>query len=592
MSVDSTWTLRLGGHGLPDRNLIGGKAWSIARMAALDLPVPPAFVITTRACAEFQRTGDFPAGLAVEIAAGIAWLETQTGRTFGRGPSPLLVSVRSGAPVSMPGMMDTVLNMGITEDTEKALAVESGDAAFARDTHRRFYDLYSHIVLKADIEGFDPAGDAPAWNAVLEAAVGQAVPADPAARLHAAIRAVFESWNSRRARRYRQHHNIADDLGTAVTIQAMVFGNLSRTSGTGVMFSRNPITGERRPYGEYLACAQGEDVVSGRFTPRQLSSMRETVPAAYDALLAAAETLERDGADVQDIEFTVQNGKLYLLQARAAKRAPEAAVRIAVDMVREGMITSATALARVSPDQVRSLLAPRLAAGEAESAELACSGEAACPGIGIGLVVTDTDEAERLSHAGTPVVLARATTSPEDLHGMIVAKAVITEHGGSTSHAAVVSRALGVACVVGCGGGSVTALAGQTVTVDGSSGRIYRGSLTSVVPDERADEALVALRQWAEEASPVTVVAQAAPGTVPLDLNEIAGGEDAANLARLLDGVRVASGGALATEDGMAAAIVAGVTTVVGSPTLPLLLAAARARRSDDRETIAVSASS
>lgn len=571
----SRWTLRLGGHDLPDRALIGGKAWSIARMAALGLPVPPAFVITTRACAAYQN-GQFPEGLEQEIAEGMAWLEAESGRSFGKGPSPLLVSVRSGAPISMPGMMDTVLNMGICAQTEAALALETGDAAFARDTHRRFWDLYAHIVLKADIDGFDPAGSPETWSQTL-AGFGATMPESPTERLHAAIRAVFESWNSRRAKRYRQHHGIPDDLGTAVTVQAMVFGNLSDTSGTGVMFSRNPMTGERVPFGEYLPRAQGEDVVSGKFTPRPLASMLETVPEAYHSLLAAAERLEQDGGDVQDIEFTVQNDRLYLLQSRAAKRAPAAAVRIAVDMVREGKITPAMALGHVTPDQVRTLLAPRLAEGETAASTVLAQGEAACPGIGIGVVVTDTDEAERLAALGTQVILARATTSPEDLHGMIVAKAVITEQGGATSHAAVVSRALGVACVVGCGADSLMPLAGQTVTVDGATGRVYKGALQALIPDEHSDDDLATLRGWAETHSPVSVLPFGAevPGLV--DLNAIPGGEDTANLPNLLAGATAATGGALSTEAGMAAALAAGVKTVTGTPTLPLLLAAARA---------------
>ncbi|MCA3451214.1 MAG: pyruvate, phosphate dikinase [Rhodobacter sp.] len=580
--MTARWTLRLGGHDLPDRALIGGKAWSIARMAALGLPVPPAFVITTRACAAAQE-GAFPEGLAEEIAEGMAWLEAQTGRRFGTGPAPLLVSVRSGAPVSMPGMMDTILNMGICEATEGALAAETGDAAFARDTHRRFWDLYAHIVLKSGIDGFDPGGTPATWAQAL-AAAGGAMPPAPGDRLHAAIRAVFDSWNSRRAKRYRQHHGIADDLGTAVTVQAMVFGNLSDTSGTGVMFSRNPITGERVPYGEYLPRAQGEDVVSGKFTPRPLAAMPETVPEAYHTLLAAAERLEQDSDDVQDIEFTVQNGWLYLLQSRAAKRAPAAAVRIAVEMVREGRISPATALGHVTPDQVRTVLAPRLPEATAAAAAVLAQGEAACPGIGIGVVVTDTDEAERLGATGADVILARATTSPEDLHGMIVAKAVITEQGGSTSHAALVSRALGVACVVGCGLGQVTALAGQTVTVDGATGRIYRGALAALVPDELNDADLSMLRGWAEAASPVTVLpfGTDVPGLV--DLNAAEGGEDPANLPRLLTGATAATGGALSTEAGMAAALAAGVRTITGTPSLPLLVAAARAAR-QTRET-------
>lgn len=587
------WTLRLGHGPLPDRMLIGGKAWSIAQMADMGLPVPPGFVITTRACAAYQAAGDFPAGLEDEIAAGVKWLEEQTGRSFGRGPAPLLVSVRSGAPVSMPGMMDTILNMGIAAGTEAALAAEAGDAGFAHDTHRRFYDLYAHIVLKAGLEGFDPQGDPAVWDAAL-AALGLSIPVDPVARLHAAVRAVFESWNSRRARRYRKHHGISDELGTAVTMQAMVFGNLSDSSGTGVMFSRNPVTGERVPYGEYLARAQGEDVVSGRFTPRPLDAMRETVPGAYDMLLAASETLERANGDVQDIEFTVQNGKLFLLQSRSAKRAPAAAVRFAVDMVREGMISEPTALDRVTPDQLRAVLAPRLVPGEAEAATVVASGEAACPGIGIGLIVTDTDEAERLAAAGTSVILARSTTSPEDLHGMIAAKAVITEHGGSTSHAAVVSRALGVPCVTGCGEASVTRLNRQIVTVDGASGRIYAGELKAVAPSEETDSHLAALKAMAEAHAPLRVLPAGADAGAPVtDLNALPGGEDPANLPRLLAGAKAATGGALCTDAGMAAALAAGVQTVLGNPVLPLLLCAARAAKPGaSREETAVSASS
>lgn len=572
----SAWTLRLGEGPLPDRALIGGKAWSIARMVDLGLPVPPAFVITTRACAAYQASG-FPPGLEQEIADGIAWLEQQTGRTYGHGPSPLLVSVRSGAPVSMPGMMDTILNMGITTETAEALAVETGDPAFAHDTHRRFYDLYAHIVMRSEIDGFDNAATPADWDALLSAA-GLVFPSDPTERLHAAVRAVFESWNSRRAKRYRQHHGIPDDLGTAVTVQAMVFGNLSGTSGTGVMFSRNPVTGGRAPYGEYLACAQGEDVVSGKFTPRPLDAMRETIPEAYDELLHAAETLERSCGDVQDIEFTVQNSKLYLLQARAAKRAPAAAVRFAIDMLDEGKIDAATALDRVTPDQVRSLLAPRLADGEADAAVLLAQGEAACPGIGIGLVVTDTDEAERIAATGQPVILARATTSPEDLHGMIVAKAVITEQGGSTSHAAVVSRALSVPCVTGCGMGTLTGLAGQTVTVDGQTGRIYAGTLHAVAPSEGDDHHLKTLHAVAMDHAPLRVLPAGSDASVPVvDLNATLGGDNAENLPRLLSGAKAATGGALITDEGMAAAIAAGVTTIIGSPVLPLLLSAARA---------------
>ncbi|WP_273281599.1 PEP/pyruvate-binding domain-containing protein [Pseudooceanicola atlanticus] len=285
------WTTKLDGSDLPDKLLIGGKGWSVARMAALGLTVPPAFVITTEACTEYRRTKDFPDGLIDEIAEGLSWLEAQTGRTYGHGPSPLLVSVRSGAAISMPGMMDTVLNMGICGETETALTEECGDPAFARDTHRRFHELYSHIVLKTDAGELSNDDTAQDWAETIRAASGKDLPADPTDRLHAAVRAVFESWDSRRAKRYRKHHDISDDLGTAVVIQAMVFGNMSGASGTGVMFSRNPIDGNPTPYGEYLVNAQGEDVVSGKFTPRPLDTMRDTVPEAHDALLDGARRL-------------------------------------------------------------------------------------------------------------------------------------------------------------------------------------------------------------------------------------------------------------------------------------------------------------
>ncbi|TDK45704.1 pyruvate, phosphate dikinase [Antarcticimicrobium luteum] len=585
------WTLKLDGSHLPEKTLIGGKGWSVARMAALGLTVPPAFVITTEACTAYRGSKDYPEGLEAEIADGIAWLEQQTGRTYGRGPSPLLVSVRSGAAISMPGMMDTVLNMGITPDTETALAEECGDPVFARDTHRRFHELYAHIVLKTEAGEFSNDETAQDWAARIETASGRTLPADPADRLHAAVRAVFDSWDSRRAKRYRKHHDIPDDLGTAVVVQAMVFGNMGGTSGTGVMFSRNPIDGEPTVYGEFLANAQGEDVVSGKFTPQRLDTMLDALPEAHDALLRAARMLEIENRDVQDIEFTVQNGTLYLLQARAAKRAPEAALKIICDMLDEGTIDEKTALSRITPDQVRSLLAPRLPEGASARAKQLARGEAASPGIGIGTVVTDSDEAERRAKNGEAVILARATTSPDDLHGMIAALAVVTERGGSTSHAAVVSRALGVPCVTGCGEGSVTALAGRKVTVDGSGGLIFDGELPVQEPDETALSGLVRLTRIAERLSPVKVILPEDALGGALDLNRVEGGSEIENLPRLLTGIDIAGGGALADDKGIAAGLRAGLKTIVGRPRLPILLAAIRgARPSEDRDTVAVSA--
>ena len=575
------WTIGLNGEEAPGRHLIGGKAWSVARMQALGLNVPPAIVITTRACAAFIAGRETP-GLEDEIAAGVAWLEERTGRRFGAGPRPLLVSVRSGAPVSMPGMMDTVLNLGINDETEAALAKECGDPAFARNTHRRFLDLYAHIVLKAHSPAPAERGNPGTWRAAIHAATGLDIPHEATAQLRGAIRAVFESWNSRRARRYRQHHDIPEDLGTAVTIQAMVFGNLDARSGTGVLFSRNPLTGEPAPFGEYLPRAQGEDVVSGKFTPEPLSALANELPEAHAGLLAAAQTLERAGRDVQDIEFTIERGQLFFLQSRAAKLAPHAAARIAVDLVREGVIDEDAALRRITPDQVRILLAPHISESALLGAQTVASGEGASPGVGIGLLVSDSDEAERRAHAGEAVILARPTTSPDDLHGMIASRAVVTELGGSTSHAAVVGRALGLPCVVGCGKGALAGLAGRTVTIDGRTGKVYDGALAIEAPDERDHESLATLGAWAASRSPLRVLSPTAPeARDAVDLSENVAAADPAKIAdalKLITGARGVRGGAIASDEGVRAALAAGLEFIVADPVLPPLLAALRAK--------------
>ncbi len=547
------WTVLLGGRGLPDRAVIGGKAWSIARMAALGLDVPPAFVIGTPACNAYLEADEFPPGLEAEIAAGVAWLEAQTGRSFGSGDKRLLLSIRSGAVISMPGMMDTVLNLGIDEEGEAALAAETGLPDFARDTQRRFRELYRAIVLKAaDAE----------------------ITGDVTSQLFAAVRSVFDSWNTRRARRYREHNGIAHDLGTAVTVQAMVFGNLDDTSGTGVLFSRNPLSGEPVPYGEYLPRAQGEDVVSGKFTPLGLDAMQSHVPQAYSALLRATDLLERENGDVQDIEFTVQSGKLYLLQSRSAKRAPGAAVRIAVDMVDENRIDAATALSRISAEQVVTLLLPRLAAGATDGAQVLARGEGACPGVATGVLVADANEAERRAAAGEAVVLVRATTSPDDVHGMIAASAVVTEQGGSTSHAAVVSRALGRPCVVGVGSGAV-ARAGTRVTVDGAAGLVYAGALETEVPHEDDHPQLARLIAWAQERSPVRVL-RSGTGDVAgaIDIDRVIAETSVEDLAAALAGQSTARGSGLANPAIARIARRSGVTTMITDPVLPALLVA------------------
>ena len=473
----------------------------------------------------------------------------------------------------MPGMMDTVLNLGMNDATERALAHETGSASFARDTHRRFLELFAGIVLKATVPALDRDAAVSDWLATIEKAAARAVPDSPAEQLRAAVLAVFDSSNSRRARRYREHHKLPANLGTAVTIQAMVFGNLDDESGTGVLFTRNPLNGERAPHGEYLHRAQGEDVVSGKFTPEPLDSLKAALPAVYDDLMSAAAVLEHDGADVQDIEFTVQQGALYLLQSRAAKRAPAAAVRFAVDLVDEGLVDRRTALSRLSAEQIRSLLRPRLAEGAADSAAVLTRGEPACPGIGSGTVVMSADEAEQRAASGDAVVLARPNTSPEDVHGMIASRAVITDRGGSTSHAAVVSRALGLPAVVGCGDDAVAALANRVVTVDGTHGVVFDGLLDVVTPHEADDPALATLTEWARELSPVTAVPRS--GDVPpdaLDLGTLEGGEDPERIPALIGAAKTVMGGALESDAGLEAALSAGAECIVTEHVLPTLL--------------------
>ncbi|MCY4479835.1 MAG: pyruvate, phosphate dikinase [Rhodospirillales bacterium] len=583
MGAVGRWVLFLDGVAQPDRALVGGKAWGIDVMRHAGLPVPPAFVVTTEACRAYLAEGALPGGLLDELHAGIAMLEAETGRRFGASGRPLLLAVRSGAAVSMPGMLDTVLNLGIDEEIETALAAESGDAAFARDTHRRFHEMYARIVLKAAIDGLAPDGSVEEWRAaVVAAGAAGRVPEAPADQLLGAVRAVFDSWNGRRAKRYRRHHGLPDDAGTAVTVQAMVFGNLGENSGTGVLFSRNPLTGAPAPYGEYLARAQGEDVVSGQRTPQGLDALASSLPEAHAALIDAAHRLEALNRDVQDIEFSVQEGALYLLQTRTAARSPAAAVCVAVDLVNEGTISTDEALARVSAAQVRLLLMPRLDDGAGENASLLAEGEGASPGVGIGKVVLDADAAEARGTSGEDVVLVRPTTSPDDVHGMVAARAVVTATGGATSHAAVVSRSLGVPCVVGCGAGVGDALAGREVTVDGKAGEVFDGALPVSAPAETDDPQLCQIADWARAAAPLAVYrADEAAQNDALELDRLPGGEDPERLPELLQGVSGASGGALASDAGVAAAVAAGLDFIVVRHALPALLAACAAARAE-----------
>jgi pyruvate,orthophosphate dikinase len=487
--------VRLDGSRVHDRRLVGGKAHGLSKIRAARLPTPPAFTVTVEACRQyFEAPEELMCRVWPQICDGISWLEAESGHAFGRGPIPLLVSVRSGAAASMPGMMDTVLNLGINDEVEQILATTCGER-FAADTHHRFRELFRQVVDPVD---------------------GQ-VPTDPFAQLRAAVTAVFESWNSPRAVSYRRHHGLEGKMaGTSVTVQAMVFGNLDDESGTGVLFSRNPLSGENLPYGEWLPRGQGEDVVSGKFDPLPLAALASTHPDVHAQLLEAAVWLEKDGADVQDIEFTVESGKLYLLQTRAAKRSAQAAVSIAVALQREGVIDIDEALRRITPTQLETLLTPVIEPSALADATAVATGLPACPGVAAGRVVTDSEAAEDAFDDGEAVVLMRETTSPDDVAGMIAARAVITELGGATSHAAVVSRELHTPCVVGCGKGALAGLAGADVTVDGAAGAVYAGLLPLTQPSEEVDPDMAALLEWARARSPIRVYKAGTPAAAGL----------------------------------------------------------------------------
>jgi pyruvate,orthophosphate dikinase len=566
------WYVPLDGTRLPTKEEIGGKAWSLARMRQLGLPVPPAFVLPTHVCHRYADAGrTLPPQVEEALRAGIAHLEEQADRRFGAGTRPLLVSVRSGAPVSMPGMMDTILDLGIDDAVERALVEESGDPRYAADTHTRFVTCYGRIVLKAYLD--DAAATPAELRSQVERETGRPVPADPWEQLRGAVAAVFDSWQSRRAKAYRRHWGIPDTLGTAVTVQAMVFGNLDDRSGTGVLFTRDPLTGGPHPYGEYLPRGQGEDVVAGERTPLPLAHLAEQMPDVHAELLRAGRLLESEGGDVQDVEFTVERGRLYLLQSRRAKRSPQAAVRLAVDLVDDGVIGEADALTRVTPDQIRSVLRARLDDEDRRAAEVLATGEPACPGTAAGLAVTDADEAVERAERGESVVFVATTTSPEDIHAMIAAVAVCTGTGGSTSHAAVVCRGLGRPAVVGCGNQIVTSLPGRAVTVDGESGRVFAGALPLRVVSVDDDDRLLRLSRWAAAHAPIrAVVPDDAPAQV-IDLDAL-GIVDADDIARAVSSAQAAAGSVLDTDAGIAAAVDCGLHIVVTDHPLPALLAA------------------
>ncbi len=532
-----------------DKTVVGGKGANLAEMAGIGLPVPPGFTITTEECVRYladvrQARGErseFSDALKADVAEALGHIEAAVGKKFGDPSDPLLVSVRSGARVSMPGMMDTVLNLGLNDETVKGLAASSGDARFAWDSYRRFIQMYSDVVLGLDHHLFEDALEiakedngyyadvemqdedwqklVKEYEAIVEAQLGRPFPQDVNEQLWGAIRAVFDSWDSDRARVYRRLNDIPGDWGTAVNVQAMVFGNMGDTSATGVAFTRDPATGEKAYYGEWLVNAQGEDVVAGIRTPQYLTkvsreragakplSMEEAMPAAYAELAAVFELLEKHYRDMQDIEFTVERGKLWMLQTRSGKRTAKAALKMAVDMVGEGLIDERAAILRVDPMALDQLLHPTL--DPAAPRDVLATGLPASPGAASGAIVLDADSAEKRAERGEAVILVRVETSPEDIHGMHAAKGVLTARGGMTSHAAVVARGMGRPCVSGASTVSIDMASrtlrigsrelseGDQITLDGTTGEVMAGHVPTIEPELIGDFGV--LMGWADQ---------------------------------------------------------------------------------------------
>ena len=512
-----------------NKSLLGGKGAGLSEMTRAGLPVPPGFVVTTEACnAFFANQKNFPEGLWDQVTDGLRKIEEKVGKKFGDPHNPLLVSVRSGAAFSMPGMMDTVLNLGLNEETVQGLAAQTGNLRFALDAYRRFASLFGEIVMGVAHEKFekvmdrfkkqtvggrdtdlkaDDLRDIIAAEKQIIGAEQHAIPEDPYEQLRVAIAAVFNSWMGRRAMDYRRINRIPDSLGTAVNVQAMVFGNMGTDSGTGVAFTRNPSTGEKKLYGEYLLNAQGEDVVAGIRTPQPISQLKKEIPAVYTQFASIANLLERHYRDMQDVEFTIERGKLWMLQTRTGKRTGAAAVRIAVAMAHEKLINREMAVRRVTPEQIDQLLHPTVDP-KTEATALA-TGLPASPGAAQGQVVFSPDEAEELAREGAKVVLVRQETSPDDFHGMVAAQAIVTARGGMTSHAAVVARGMGKTCVCGANElnidysqqqfsvNGIVVTKGEWITVDGSTGRVFLGQVPTVQPTLDAD--FYELMTWADK---------------------------------------------------------------------------------------------
>jgi pyruvate,orthophosphate dikinase len=568
------------------KNLLGGKGANLAEMSSLGLPVPPGFTITTEACVHYYSNGQqYPEGLKDQVAAGLAKVEGIVGKTFGDAENPLLVSVRSGARASMPGMMDTVLNLGLNDTTVEGLAKLSGDRRFAFDSYRRFITMYSNVVLGLSHDDFEEVLDdhkdrlgvtvdtdltAEDWEkvvvqykAVVERELGHPFPQDPQEQLWGAASAVFASWMNDRAKFYRRMHDIPESWGTAVNIQSMVFGNMGETSATGVAFTRNPSTGEARLYGEFLINAQGEDVVAGIRTPQSLTkigreemgetapSMEEAMPEVFGQFVTVVNKLESHYRDMQDIEFTVEQGRLWMLQTRNGKRTAKSALKVAVDLAAEGVISQEEAISRVEPAALDQLLHPTL--DPKAERHVVAAGLPASPGAATGKVVFDADEAERLAQLGDAVILVRDETSPEDIHGMHAARGIVTARGGMTSHAAVVARGMGRPCVCGINelsidehAGTFTARgrtfkAGDIITIDGSKGEVLDGAVAMIEPELTGD--FQTLMGWADSVRRLKVRANA---ETPLDAKTARGfGAEGIGLCRtehmFFDDTRIAA---------------------------------------------------
>ena len=522
------------------KSILGGKGAGLAEMTRISLPVPQGFTITTEVCVEYYKNEKkYPQGLEEQIEENLKKLEQVSKKVFGDSQNPLLVSVRSGAPISMPGMMDTVLNLGLNDVTIHGIIEKTKNERFAYDSYRRFMQMFGNVVLgiehdkfeylleelkkelkvkldtEIDCEGLKILVER--YKKLIKKETGEDFPQEPKAQLKMAINAVFNSWNTRRAVTYRRINKIPDDLGTAVNVQEMVFGNMGEDSGTGVGFTRNPSTGEKEDYGEYLLNAQGEDVVAGIRTPLPLSNLKNDLPEVYEELIRIVTILEKHYRDVQDYEFTIEKGKLYLLQTRTGKRTAQAALKIAVDMVEEGIINKEEAVLRVEPNQLNQLLHRRI--DPSVKKEVIAKGLPASPGAAYGKVVFTADEAEESGKEGERVILVRTETTPDDIHGMVEAQGVLTSRGGMTSHAAVVARGMGKACVAGCSVlnidikkeiisvNDVIIKKGDFITIDGGTGEVFLGKVPTIEP--KMSKEFETLLSWADKIKHLGVYANA-----------------------------------------------------------------------------------